>query len=59
MPMDLVIEETDSLPPMQAQATMPPGYRPGGGRPSLSPRLSPVSNSDHHATPSALCTDQV
>jgi len=57
MPMDLVIEETDSLPPVQAQATMPP-YRPGG-RPSLSPRLSPVSNSDRHATPATLCLDQV
>jgi len=53
MPMDLVIEETDSLPPAPAAvATMPP-YRPG--RPPLSPRLSPVSN-DHAP---AVCADQV
>jgi len=52
--MDLVIEETDSLPPAPAAVAAMPPYRPG--RPSLSPRLSPVSNNDHAH---ALCADQV
>jgi len=55
MPMDLVIEETDSLPPAPAAVpAMPPMYRPG--RPPFSPRSSPVSNSDHAPV---VCADQV
>ena len=59
MPMDLVIEETDSLPPPPAAAvaTMP-AYRTVGRPPApLSPRSSPLSNNNHHAP--AVCIDQV
>jgi len=54
MPMDLVIEETDSLPPAPAAIAAMPPYRPG--RPPLSPRSSPLANNDHA---SAVCADQV
>jgi len=62
MPMDLVIEETDSLPPpapaalvAAAAAGMPP-YRPPARPPTLSPRSSSSPITDHAP---AICADQV